>query len=68
MNANQMITMLFRMFGRQIMNRGINAGINRLGKGGGHAGTSQSGQPGAQGQSGNTAKRMRQAMRMMRRF
>ncbi|SCM68342.1 hypothetical protein [Donghicola eburneus] len=63
MNANQIINIAMRLFGRRLMNKGINAGIDHFSKGKGSKGGPVSGQ-----KNGDIAKKARQISRVMRRF
>ena len=67
MNANQMINMAIRMVMRRLMRGGVTAGIDAIarGKGRGEA-TDRPGQGDAR--TRETATRLRQTTRMMRRF
>lgn len=63
MNANQIINIAMRLFGRRLMNKGINAGIDHFAKKNGAGKGPVSGQ-----NSGDIAKKARQISRIMRRF
>jgi hypothetical protein len=66
MNANQAITMLMRMFGRRLMNKGVNAGIRQMSKRGEGSATPQT--PQQQKSVQATQRKARQGLNIARRF
>ncbi|NVO23709.1 hypothetical protein [Donghicola mangrovi] len=63
MNANQIINIAMRLFGRRLINKGVNAGIDHFAKKNGAKNGPVSGQ-----NAGDIAKKARQISRLMRRF
>lgn len=64
MNLNHLVNMFMRIVTRRAMNWGINKGIGKMSKSGRNSQRPRQGQPPHSGQS---QKRIRQAMRMIRR-
>jgi hypothetical protein len=60
---DRILTMIFRRVFGQLMNRGIDAGVNRMSRGSASEVT-----PAQQAQSRQTAQRTKQAMRLARRI
>lgn len=62
MNANQLINMIFRLFVRKAVSKGIDAGMNRM-----SGGRKANATPEQQGQTKQQVRQARQAARMARR-
>lgn len=65
MNANQIINMIIRQVMRRVMNKGINAGMDAVGKK--MSKGKKPSQEGAQIDTGDSQKRLRQTMKVTKR-